>query len=97
MIAWSERETFACLIGAVILLAILRGSGFTLRAGGVAAELRAINKAVNNRPKGAPSVSDDITTLVENMEDVINRLATVELLSEKTAARVGALEHPEEA
>jgi hypothetical protein len=96
MIAWAERETFAVIIGVVIVLAIIRGSGFTLRAGSVAAELRSINKAVNSRPKGDPSISDDITTIVTKMDDVINRLAVVEHLSEKTAARVGALEHPEE-
>jgi hypothetical protein len=96
MIAWTERETFACLIGLVLVLAIVRGSGFTLRAGSVAAELRSINKAVNSRPKGAPSISDDISRIAEQMDDVVNRLATVEHLSEKTAARVGALEHPEE-
>jgi hypothetical protein len=97
ILALTDRVTITAIVAgaSLLIVAILRGSGFTFRAGGVAAELRAINKAVNNRPPHEPTVSDDVRQIAIAMPEVLDRLASVEALAEKTAARVGALEHPQ--
>jgi hypothetical protein len=106
MNAWSDGVSYAGIGAVIVLFVLVFGRGFRVKWGNASAELDAarvadrldsIDKAVNSRPAGSTTVSDDITRLVEKMDDLVNRMTTVEHLSEKTAARVGALEHPEEA
>lgn len=106
MLAISDKAFLAGAVAAVVIVALvlnrsMKGEfrGMKLQLG---SQLESVDKAVNQREKGSPTISQDVaeirstTTALHELvaEGVLPRLDTVERTVRDLINRVSVLEHP---
>lgn len=106
MLAITDKQFAVGVLGAVIIVALvlnrsMKGEfrGMKVQLG---SQLESVDKAVNQREKGSPTMSQDVAeirTITEALHElvavgVVPRLDAVERNVSDLLARVSALEHP---
>lgn len=104
----SDAETIAIVIGLVLLFAIAKNRSIAGKLGTMSVTLDAIHTATNERPKGAPTLSREVSdlakafydhrdTLVDRLDRLDGRLDGIDGRLDLLTGRVDVLEHPEPA
>lgn len=70
MIAVGDTVWLGSIVGVVIIVAIILGRNITGKLGAVAFEVASVNKAVNSRPAGQPTISDQVATTAARVDDI---------------------------
>lgn len=103
----SDTQTIALVFGLVLLFAIAKNRSIAGKLGTMSVTLDAIHIATNDRPKGTPTMSKEVSDLAEafyahrdelrtRLDTIDGRLDGIDGRLHLLTGRVDVLEHPDD-
>lgn len=88
MIAVSDYVYGGAIVGLVVIvwLVLTMGRSITAKVGAIAVTVDSVNRAVNTRPVGQPTISEQVATTAARVDDIHVAVETLALATNRLAA-----------